>query len=374
MLKRFGISFILLIILIWLIWSHSGRNTPLEDPQINLSLIQDINPADSLKRNVVAIQPMMEVADYLTQDRYFRKLELYLEKAKSEGLIKYKTIVVLPEHIGSLLFLSGEKHKLAEKATYKEVEDILLLSNIFDFSVAYLQSDEEQNRKHAAILRMKSKAMSEVYFQTFSTLAKTYQVHLVAGSITLAGPYVSDGQLLTDFEQPLYNISLVFDPEGELLQGPVFKKSIALSDSSYLAPGKESNSSFDLPFITKIDLALGKDVWFADYPSYVRSESIELIINPASLISKPFSEAWNPSDISTFDLPDSVKIDTELQAWKELGLAKQFDSTGAKAALSVFLKGDFWDYETVQQPLFLIEGDSLSVQSTVEGGIWSLHY
>lgn len=374
MLKRFGISFILLIILIWLIWSHSGRNTPLENPKLKLSLIQDINPTDSLKQNVVAIQPMMEVSDYLTPEQYLKKLELYLEKAKSEGLIKYKSIVVLPEHIGYLLFLSGEKHKLAEKSTYKEVEDIMMLSNIFDFSIAYLKSDQEQNRKHAAILRMKSKSMAEVYFQTFSTLAKSYQIHLVAGSITLAGPHVSDGQLLTDFEQPLHNISLVFDPEGELLQGPVFKNHMADSDSSYFMSRKEANSSFDLPFIAKIDLALGNDIWFADYPAYARSEAIELIINPASLIAKPFSEAWSPNGITTFNFPDSLEIDTELEAWRELGLYKQFSSTGAKAALSVFMTGDFWDYKTVQQPLFLIEGDSLSVQSTAEGGIWSLHY
>ncbi|MCR9082155.1 MAG: carbon-nitrogen hydrolase, partial [Cyclobacteriaceae bacterium] len=169
-MRRILISSALLIIFIWLIWSFSGRSYPLKEPELYLDLVEEINPSDTLDRNIVGIQPYMEASDYLDQETFYRKLELYLHESRKSGLIRPNTIVLLPEYLGTWLVLSGEKHNLAEKETVEEAMTTLILSNIVDFSINLIRSNEE-DKVTAAIFRMKSLEMAEDYFDTFSKLS-----------------------------------------------------------------------------------------------------------------------------------------------------------------------------------------------------------
>ena len=126
---RHLISLFILLLFIWLIWSYSGRNMPLSEAKAHISMVQEINPSDSLNRNVVGIQPYMDVSDYFSQVKYKDKLRFYLAESKLKGFLNKNTIVLFPEYIGTWLVLEGEKHVLAKKETMKEALTTMVWSN-----------------------------------------------------------------------------------------------------------------------------------------------------------------------------------------------------------------------------------------------------
>lgn len=377
MLKRIGISLVLLFIFIWLIWSYSGRKTPVDPPKIFLSLVQDINPSDTLKNNLVGIQPYMEEADFVLQERYRNKLELYLVEAKNSNLLRSNTLVVFPENIGTWLILVNEKHSLADKNRIEDAKATLIWSNIFDFSLAYLRSDEE-DRTMAAIFRMKAKNMAEAYFDSFSTLAQQFQTYIVAGSIILPKPSVIDGEIYIDITEPLTNVSFIFGPDGKIIGKPIIKEHSGDFDDLLLnLVQSENHEIFDLP-IGKTSILLNEDAWFEESYQLIKDSSPSVILNPSfSPGINSMAEPWEGFGISSpplnLDSSDLGNI-TLLEAIEKYSLPKKIYETKAPIGMTLFLKGEFWDLGASGQPIFIHKGDSITIQNADLGGVWSLSF
>ncbi|WP_268036781.1 hypothetical protein [Algoriphagus sp. PAP.12] len=377
MLKRIGISLVLLFIFIWLIWSYSGRKTPVDPPKIFLSLVQDINPSDTLKNNLVGIQPYMEEADFVLQERYRNKLELYLAEAKKSNLIRTNTLVVFPENIGTWLILVDEKHSLATKNRLNEVKSTLIWSNIFDFCLAYLRTDEE-DRSMAAVYRMKAKNMAEAYYESFSGLARQFQTYIVAGSIILPKPSVLDGEIYIDITEPLVNASFVFGPDGKIIGNPIIKEHSGGFDDLLLSLSNIDNHEvLDLP-VGKTSILINQDAWFNETYQLIENSTPSIILNPSfSPGINSMAEPWEGFGISTpsfeIDSTDLGNI-TLLEAIEKYSLPQKINNSNAQIGMTLFLKGEFWDLGASGQPLIIHKGDSLEIQNADLGGVWSLSF
>jgi len=83
----------------YLVWTQERPVAHyLSDLRISLA-VNEGEPAD--RGNLLGIQPELFPADYQSLERLHLKLAAYLQKARDQGLINQKTIVVLPEHIGT---------------------------------------------------------------------------------------------------------------------------------------------------------------------------------------------------------------------------------------------------------------------------------
>ncbi|WP_144603562.1 carbon-nitrogen hydrolase family protein [Algoriphagus algorifonticola] len=377
MVKRLLISLFLLVIFVWLIWSSSGRKIQAPTPKAYLSIVQEINPSDSLERNIVGIQPFMDEHDYLQPDIFKRKIELYLQIARDSGFLKSNTLVLYPEYIGTWLVLQGEKHVLAEKKTINEAMSTLVMSNIFDFSLAFLKS-KEKDKAAASIFRMKAKEMAKTYFETFSSLAQTYQVYITAGSIILPKPSVISGKLHVDPNGPLYNVSFLFDPQGQIIGPPIYKAFPVASELPFLSSGESNNLPvFDLP-MGKISILVCADSWYEDAYLNTIENSAEIVLVPSfcpgdSTMNSPwkgYSGSITPTSINKSD----INLLTEGEAWKKYALPGKISQTSAQVGLNIFLKGELWDLGADGQPLAYFRGDTLSIQTAEQAGIWSLNF
>lgn len=141
----------------------------LSDLRINLAVDQG-TPAD--RGNLLGIQPELFPTDYQSPERLHRKLAAYLQKAQDQGLLNEKTIVVLPEHVGTWLMVSGEKDELYQASTLKEAMNWLAASNPLQF-VRALISATGTNRLDDAHLRMKAKGMAKDYQALFGGWRKS---------------------------------------------------------------------------------------------------------------------------------------------------------------------------------------------------------
>ncbi len=187
----------------------------LSDLRISLAVDQG-TPAD--RGNLLGIQPELFPTDYQSPERLHRKLAAYLQTARDQGFLNAKTVVVLPEHIGTWLMVGGEKDELYQASTLKEAMNWLAVSNPLAFIQA-LVSAQGDSRLDDAYLRMKAERMAHDYQALFGGLAKEFGITLVAGSIVLPEPSVSDGELRIG-RGALYNSSLVFGSDGRPIGQP----------------------------------------------------------------------------------------------------------------------------------------------------------
>jgi predicted amidohydrolase len=319
----------------------------------------------------------METSDYLDQETFYRKLELYLHESRKSGLIRPNTIVLLPEYLGTWLVLSGEKHNLAEKETVEEAMTTLILSNIVDFFINFLRSKEE-DKVTAAIFRMKSLEMAEDYFDTFSKLSKDFNCFIAAGSIVLPKPQVVDGGLIIDSSEPLYNSSFIFGPDGKIIGKPILKAFPIDAELPFVqSQTVEELPVFELP-MGKTALLICADSWYPEPYAKAEKEKAEIILVPSYLtgentMKNPW-QGYNGSEAPVeTDLSDIQKI-TEWEAWNKYALPGKITKTSAEVGMNVFLRGKLWEMGADGQPLAILKGQALKPTAAERAGIWSLNY
>ncbi|MEB2779838.1 nitrilase-related carbon-nitrogen hydrolase [Algoriphagus sp. C2-6-M1] len=377
MIRKF-ITLVTLAVFLWLLWSFSGRNTPLNEPKSYISVIEEINPSDSLKRNIVGIQPYMEVSDYFSQIIFKEKIRQYLVAANGKSFIKKNTLVIYPEHIGTWLLLLDEKHNLAEKKTLSEAMRIIAFSNAFDFFLGYLKTSDEANTEISSIIRMKAKSMLRVYFETFRDLAIETGTHIVAGSILLPEPSVVDGEIYLKLDGPLYNASFLFGPDGKVVGTPILKSFPNSTEDSYTSAGDPTKSQvFDLPFGRTV-IMLCDDSWHNQTYENAINDAAEIIVGSSFYAgNQTMNSKWTGYDGKTspknLDLEDVGKLSTK-EAWEKYSLPEQIKHTKADVAFNVFFRGDLWDLGPAGQPLVVLNNKSLPITPAGKGGIWSLNY
>ncbi|MCI0997250.1 carbon-nitrogen hydrolase family protein [Pseudomonas corrugata] len=313
----------------------------LSDLRIDLAVDQGV-PAD--RGNLLGIQPELFPTDYQNPGHLRRKLAAYLQTARDLGLLSDKTVVVLPEHIGTWLMISGEKDELYQAGTLKEAMNWLAISNPLAF-IRGLFGAQGDNRLDDAYLRMKADTMARDYQAMFGGLAREFGVTLVAGSIVLPDPSVSEGELKIG-RGALYNSSLVFGSDGRPLgqpqrqQHPVFEQRDVLE-----ADRQDALRVVDTP-AGRLGVLIGSDSWYPRYYRQLNDQGAQLIAVPAFISGRDtWNKPWNgykglstPSEVSL--KPGEM---SEGQAWHRLTLTSQLPISQAKGGVSVFLRGQFWD-------------------------------
>ncbi len=330
----------------------------LSDLRINLAIDQG-TPAD--RGNLLGIQPELFPTDYQSPERLHRKLAAYLQKAQDQGLLNDKTIVVLPEHIGTWLMVSGEKDELYQATTIREAMNWLAASNPLQF-VRALISAEGGSRLDDAHLRMKAKGMAKNYQALFGGLAKEFHVTLVAGTIVLPEPSVIDGRLKIG-RGALYNSSVIFGRDGlpigqpQRQMHPVFEE-----QDAFKANDQQALNVIDTP-AGRLGVLIGSDSWYPENYRKLDDQGVQLVAVPAFVVGRDtWDKPWR--GYRGLPTPKSVSLKpgelSEGQAWHRLTLTAQPPSSQAIAGMSVFLRGQFWDQGSAGQSFLSNNGQQFA--------------
>ncbi|NWC95076.1 MULTISPECIES: carbon-nitrogen hydrolase family protein [unclassified Pseudomonas] len=339
----------------YLVWTQERPvGHYLSDLRINLAVDQGV-PAD--RGNLLGIQPELFPADYQSVERLHLKLAAYLQKARDQGLINDKTIVVLPEHIGTWLMVSGEKNELYQATNLKEAMNWLSASNPLLFLRALI-SAKGNDRLDDAYLRMKAPAMARDYQVLFGGLAKEFGVTLVAGSIALPNPSISQGQLQIG-HGALYNTSVVFDRDGLPVGQPQRQLYPIFDERGFIEPGDENTVSVvDTP-AGRLGILIGSDSWYPDNYRKLNEQGAQLVAVPAFVIGR---ETWDKPwrGFKSVSTPPEISLKpeelSEGEAWHRLTLISQQPISQATAGMSVFLRGQFFDMSGAGQSFLSSNG------------------
>ncbi|AEA68037.1 MULTISPECIES: carbon-nitrogen hydrolase family protein [Pseudomonas] len=330
----------------------------LSDLRISLAVDQG-TPAD--RGNLLGIQPELFPTDYQSPERLHRKLAAYLQTARDQGFLNAKTVVVLPEHIGTWLMVGGEKDELYQATSLKDAMNWLAVSNPLAFIQA-LVSAQGDSRLDDAYLRMKAERMAHDYQALFGGLAKEFGITLVAGSIVLPEPSVSDGELKIG-RGALYNSSLVFGSDGRPIGQPQRQRHPVFEQRDVLGADRPTAVQvIDTP-AGRLGVLIGSDSWYPLHYRQLNDQGAQLIAVPAFITGRDtWEKPWSgykglstPSEVSL--KPGEV---SEGQAWHRLTLTGQLPISQARAGVSVFLRGQFWDSGSAGQSFISHDGQHFS--------------
>ncbi|MCG6143881.1 carbon-nitrogen hydrolase family protein [Leptospira bandrabouensis] len=296
----------------------------------------------------LGMEPYLNKYSYATEDSFYLALNEYFRTAKeNELLFVDRSIVVLPEYIGTWLVVTAEDRSIFTTNTIQEAMEVLVKHNLGSFLWHYLfSSSYSSDTLKETLFRMKAWQMSDRYQSVFAKLAREYRVSIVAGSIVLPHPKVIEGKI-TPTDGPLENVSFYFHPDGRVDDQIVRKLFPITDEKEFLKEGKiEENPSYQTS-LGKLYTMVCADSWFPEvYMEFKKSEA-ELLAVP-SFVSP--ADAWttkwqgyngyaNPKDVDSKD----IGTISERAAWKKYAMNGRLKDPKVKAGINVFFRGEIWD-------------------------------
>jgi hypothetical protein len=295
--------------------------------------------------NLLGIQPFMVPHDYASEETFYAKMDGYLGVALGRGWLDERTIVVLPEHVGTWLVAAGERARIYQASSVAVAMQTLVLSHPLSFA-SVLSFAKAKDVVKYGLFRMKAACMAETYQRVFSGLARTHAVTIVAGSIVLLSPEVSRGKLVIG-DGELYNVSVVYGPDGSAHRDLVRKAFPIGAELPFTAPA----SVADLPVCDtpagRLGVLICADSWYPPAYEVMTAKQADLVAVPSYLAPDGiWEQRWRgydgapaPADV---DARDVAGI-TEGAAWLKYALAGRLAGVGITHGINVFLRGKLWD-------------------------------
>ncbi len=362
------------LVTVWFVWSHTGRNYPAPAPPALPAVMQTVMLDSACTRNVVAIQPWMEPADYLSEQHFYEKLKTYFTRARQKGYFNRHTVVLLPEYLATWLVIAGEKKSIAVSRTVNAALTTLILSNFPSFVRYWLQFNPEKQTE-IALFRMKATQMARIYAAVFRRLASEFQVTIVAGSIVLPDPSVFKNEITVHLTGELYNTSFVFYPDGSIDPKVVKKTYLTSDEQSFTASCPVKQLPVFQTGIGHVAVLICADSWFPEAYKEAAKKDARIILVPSYAAGNgKMAEPWrgydgqpapadvNPSDIGTL---------TEAEAWKKYTLPGRMKAP-AELGVNVFLRGTFWNMGSDGLTQIVYRGKPAEVIQSQQDGIWNI--
>lgn len=295
--------------------------------------------------NIVAIQPYMLATDYLSEGAFSLKVEGYLRAAAERGWLGERTLVALPEYLGTWLVALGEDSRVHRAGTVEEAVRGIVRAHPLAFARHWAAASAPDRARHA-VFALKAEVMAAVYQRTFSTLARTYGVTIVAGSILLPAPRLEGGRLLPG-RGALQNVAPTYRPDGHAVA--LSRKTFPTAPEQPFVAGAPAADS--LPVINagpgRLGVLVCADSWYPEAYAALRAGRAKIVVvvsycAPEGCWDHPwggYSGAPAPADVDGAD----VGALTERQAWCKYALLGRIAASGAGVGVNVFLRGRLWD-------------------------------
>lgn len=295
--------------------------------------------------NIIALSPYLHTYDFSTRESFRGMLHYYLSFARQQGLLNDSTIVVLPEYIGTWLVAANEKKSVYKDTSIHDAMQTMVLSNLFKFGYAYLTADAK-DKQAAAVFRMKSTAMRDIYQDAFASVAKEFNVTLVAGSIVLPEPTAADGQIKIKRNGRLYNATAVFGPDGRVLSPLTLKEFPIQEEQAFTAAAALQKWPVYTTPAGRLAVAICADAWYPEVYRKLGQQQIDLLAVPSFVGGdSAWTKRWNgyngaptPTDVANADIGTL----TEREAWLKYGMTGRISGTNIPVGVNVFLRGDLW--------------------------------
>ena len=296
--------------------------------------------ADAGRGNLLAIQPELQLADYVSAEALLARLDGLFAAARRHGWLGPRSVAVLPEYLGAWLVAADEPPALYHAARLRHAMARLALRHSLGFARELLRGGAPDRAK-AALFRCKAGRMAALYGEVCATLARRYSATIVAGSIVLPTPQVRSGRILCG-AGPLQNVAAVFHPNGLADDQLARKRFLTRAEQSFLAPAASAPPVYETP-AGRLAVLVCADAFFpASYAALAGRGALLLAVPSYLEAAGVWRAPWPgynghpaPADV---DLRDVGAID-ERAAWLKYGMAGRIAAAEIAYGANVFLRG-----------------------------------
>ncbi len=313
---------------------------------------------DQGRGNLLGVQVWLTTRDYADRARLRARLDGWLDLARRQGLVDERTVVVFPEYAGAWLVAEGEGPAVVDAGSIGEAMTALALAHLPEFAAARLSATAADADAYAAFA-VKAPRIAEAIGEVFGGLARDHGVTVVSGSAILPMPAVQDGVISVTPGAPLQNVAFVFGPDGAPAAEVVRKAFPTESELPFVQPADvEELPVFDTP-AGRLGVLICADSWYPSSYRVLAEQGAEMVAVPVFATGE-WRGPWKGYDGA--DEPDDVDLDdierlTEDQAWMKYSAPGRAPRAELEKALTVTLRGRFWDLQAEGQPL-VVNGDA----------------
>jgi len=329
------------------LWASLDRSAQNVKPfEANLAAMETFG-VDAGKGNLLGVQPWLVPQDYANSATLTAKFSAYLQAAHDKRWLSDKTVAVFPEYTGTWLIAAGEKNSIYAEQNSEAAMTTVALTHLPEFGYRLAGAPAVADKVKWALFSIKGKPAAAAYQQVFGALAKKFGINIVAGSIVLPQPELVAGQIVVHEGQPLYNVSAVFGPDGQIIPPLVVKVFPITDELQFIATGRSEALPVFQTSAGKLGVLICADAWYPANYAALKKSGAELLAVPSfsahdqvwSTIWAGYNGAAQPADVDTADIG---KI-TEGDAWMKYAMPLRSQTVGIKAGLNVFLRGALWD-------------------------------
>jgi len=233
---------------------------------------------------LVAVQMKLDIEDFYSQQDFTKKIENLMDKVDTKTDSDLPALVVFPEDVGLMLIAQGNNQTLSTVNTIEEAIKKMTMKHLLPllwYRIRYNLSWVP------ALYYYHNEEIARTYFETFSNLAKKYQVYIVAGSVPLPNYKISNGEVLYQegaLSPEIYNTSYLFDPVGKVIgyQDKVHLLELEQEEGLHLTAGNlEDIKVFDTT-LGKIGIAVCLDSFKEDVINRLREQEADILIQPSA--------------------------------------------------------------------------------------------
>ena len=340
-------SIVIIFLLCYTFWSNYDRASATEHifPRYVIGEVEEFGK-NTGKGNIIALSPYVHTYDFSSKEAFYNMLHYYFSFAQRRKLLNDSTIIVLPEYIGTWLVVANEKRSMYADTSLEEGMKTIVWSNFGKFGTAYLKASAKDKTKEA-LFKMKAEKMLDIYQTTFSKLAKEFQVTIVAGSVVLPNPSVKNGRMEIDKSGKLYNVSAVFDVNGNV-HSPLSKKIFPINEElSFTGSANKNEIPVYKTAAGTLAVLICADSWYPENYQFLKDKNCSILAVPSFVSGnntwskkwKGYNDAPTPADVDRKDIDNC----TEQDAWFKYAMTGRIKAADIKQGVTVFLRGDLWN-------------------------------
>lgn len=232
---------------------------------------------------LAAVQMQLDLDDFWSPEAFENRIQQIMERIHDKLDPSLPALVAFPEDVGLMLMVQGMEDRLSNVETIAEA--IESATRAYFLQAAWTRLIRQVSWVPALYLH-RHKDIAEPYFQTFSHMANTYNVYIVAGSVILP-PYPLENGLV-DWSRPLeyqvHNTSYLFGPDGSILgkQDKMYLIDLEREAALDLTPGAMETLNVMDTSLGRIGIAICLDAFRDDVVDSLVAQGAEILVQPSA--------------------------------------------------------------------------------------------
>lgn len=275
-----------------------------------------------MRLDLFAVQPYMDWTDYLSEERFFRKVHSFFEMAQAQRSRQAEGLIVFPEEFATFLVIAGHDNLIPRARTTSQAFSLIgrsLIPQLIGIMLRYRTGSFKE-----AFFILKAPEVWRIWYHTMTRLANRYNITVVAGSALLPANQLGyNTPLFQAINHCVYNFSFTADNTGRVIYH-TRKVNLVPSqeDTLPICPGPldEAQSVTELPN-SRVRLATaicydGFRVPHTDNEPGFQSLVPLLDRSGVQILAQPSANPWPWDEPWVFEQP-SPSPRTRFQQWKD---------------------------------------------------------